>query len=112
MVRRGHRCGRQTARQAEARESQRATRARSAGEAIALRLGDVEFLTRRLVVSENAVQLGADHAVGLTKGRKVRSVPVPSFVLDEISPLCANKAPGDLVQRSLSTPTQTSLTTT
>jgi integrase len=67
------------------------------GEAIALRVRDVEFLKRRLVVSDNAVQLGVDHAVGQTKGRKVRSVPVPSFVLDEISPLCADKSPGDLV---------------
>lgn len=67
------------------------------GEAIALRVSDVEFLKRRLVVADNAVQLGVDHAVGQTKGRKVRSVPVPSFVLDEISPLCADKAPGDLV---------------
>lgn len=67
------------------------------GEAIALRVHDVEFLKRRLVVSENAVQLGVDHAVGQTKGRKVRSVPVPSFVLDEVSPLCAGKAPVDLV---------------
>lgn len=67
------------------------------GEAIALRVRDVEFLKRRLVVADNAVQLGVDHAVGQTKGRKVRSVPVPSFVLDEISPLCADKAPADLV---------------
>lgn len=67
------------------------------GEAIALRVADVEFLKRRLVVSENAVQLGVDHAVGQTKGRTVRSVPVPSFVLDEVSPLCADKSAGDLV---------------
>ncbi len=67
------------------------------GEAIALRVRDVEFLKRRLVVAENAVQLGVDHAVGQTKGRKVRSVPVPSFVLDELSPLCAGKAAEDLV---------------
>ena len=40
------------------------------GEAVALRVHDVEFLKRRLVVSENAVQLGAHHAVGTTKGRK------------------------------------------
>jgi hypothetical protein len=51
------------------------------GEAIALRVRDVEFLKRRLAVSENAVQLGVDHAVRQTKGRAVRSVPVPSFVL-------------------------------
>ena len=39
---------------------------------------DVEFLRRRISVSENAVQLGVNHAVGPTKGRKARSVPVPS----------------------------------
>lgn len=67
------------------------------GEAIALRVRDVEFLKRRLVVADNAVQLGVEHAVGQTKGRKIRSVPVPSFVLDELSPLCADKNPADLV---------------
>lgn len=67
------------------------------GEAIALRVRDVEFLKRRLVVSENAVQLGVDHAVGQTKGRKVRSVPVPTFVLDALSVQCTEKASGDLV---------------
>ena len=67
------------------------------GEAVALRVHDVEFLKRRLVVSQNAVQLGAHHAVGTTKGRKGRSVPVPAFVLDELSMQCDGKAPGDLV---------------
>jgi integrase len=67
------------------------------GEAIALRVRDVEFLRRRLSVSENAVQIGARHAVGPTKGRKARSVPVPTFVLDELSMQCTGKAPGDLV---------------
>lgn len=57
----------------------------------------VEFLRRRLNVHENAVQVGAHHAVGPTKGREARSVPVPGFVLDEISAQCAGKAPGDLV---------------
>jgi hypothetical protein len=58
---------------------------------------DVEFLRRRLSVSENAVQLGTYHAVGPTKGRKARSVPVPAFVLDELSVQCNGKAPSDLV---------------
>lgn len=40
------------------------------GEAIALRVRDVEFLRRRLVVAENAVQLGVDHAVGQTKAAR------------------------------------------
>jgi integrase len=56
-----------------------------------------KFLRRRLSVSENAVQLGTRHAVGPTKGRKARSVPVPAFVLDELSVQCKGKAPGDLV---------------
>lgn len=67
------------------------------GEAVALRVRDIEFLRRRLSVHTNAVQLGVDHAVGLTKGRTARSVPVPQFVLDELSVLCRGKEPGDLV---------------
>jgi integrase len=67
------------------------------GEAIGLRVRDVEFLRRRITVSENAVQIGAHHAVGPTKGRKARSVPVPVFVLDELSAQCKDKSPADLV---------------
>lgn len=67
------------------------------GEAIGLRVHDVEFLRRRLSVHENAVQLGVSHAVGPTKGRKARSVPVPAFVLDELSVQCAGKSPVELV---------------
>jgi integrase len=67
------------------------------GEAVALRVADIEFLRRRLAVSENAVQLGVSHAVGPTKGRKARSVPVPGFVLHELSQQCKGKAPADLV---------------
>src|SRR6476660_7387260 len=66
------------------------------GEAVALKARDVQFLRRRLSVS-NAVQLSVDHAVGPTKGRKARSVPVPAFVLDELSVQCRGKASGDLV---------------
>jgi integrase len=67
------------------------------GEVIALRVHDVEFLRRRLSVSENAVQLSVNHAVGPTKGRKARSVPVPAFVLDELSMQCRGKALDELV---------------
>jgi integrase len=67
------------------------------GEAIALRVRDIEFLKRRLSVSENAVQLGVDHAVGPTKGRKARSVPVPPFVLDRLSASCVGKSAESLV---------------
>jgi integrase len=67
------------------------------GEAVGLRVRDVEFLRRRLNVHENAVQVGTRHAVGPTNGRKARSVPVPAFVLDELSVQCNGKTPGDLV---------------
>jgi integrase len=67
------------------------------GEVVGLRVRDVEFLRRRLSVSQNAVQLGVRHTVGPTKGRKSRSVPVPEFVLNELSMQCAGKAPADLV---------------
>jgi integrase len=64
----------------------------------ALMLSAISALgVRRLSVSVNAVQLGVDHAVGPTKGRKARSVPVPEFVLNELSVQCADKAPGALV---------------
>lgn len=67
------------------------------GEAVALKVRDVQFLRRRISVSENAVQLGVDHAVGPTKGREARSVPVPQFVLNELSVRCAGKDADDLV---------------
>jgi integrase len=73
------------------------------GEAIALRVQDVEFLRRRLSVSENAVQLSVNHAVGPTKGRKARSVPVPAFVLNELSVHCQGKDPSGRRGHRLST---------
>lgn len=67
------------------------------GEVVALRVRDVEFLRRRLTVHDNAVQLGVEHVVGRTKSRKTRSVPVPQFVLDELSLNCQGKGLDDLV---------------
>lgn len=67
------------------------------GEAIGLRVRDVQFLRRRISVSSNAVQIGSRHVVGPTKGREDRSVPVPEFVLNELSAQCRSKAAGDLV---------------
>lgn len=55
------------------------------GEAVALRVRDVEFLRRRISVHANAVQLGVEHHVGTPKGKEARSVPVPGFVLDALA---------------------------
>ena len=67
------------------------------GEAVALRVRDIEFLRRRIRVCDNAVQLGVDHAVGTTKGKESRSVPVPNFVLDELSKQVEGRGADDLV---------------
>lgn len=67
------------------------------GEMVALRVKDIEFLRRRISVHDNAVQLGVDHAEGLTKSRRGRSVPAPQFILDLLSVQCRGKQPEDLV---------------
>ncbi|WP_348733715.1 tyrosine-type recombinase/integrase [uncultured Mycolicibacterium sp.] len=66
-------------------------------EAIALRVGDVEFLRRRLTISANAVEFDGSHYVGPTKGRRPRAVPVPCFVLNELSRTCEGKSRSELV---------------
>lgn len=67
------------------------------GEAIALRVGDVDFVRRRIMISANAVQLGSDHYLGPTKDRRSRSVPVPGFVLEDLAHVSANKREDDLI---------------
>lgn len=67
------------------------------GEAIALRVGDVDFLRRRVLVSINAVEIGGRHQVGPTKERRARSVPVPEFLLGDLSRLCVGKARDALI---------------
>lgn len=67
------------------------------GEAVALRVKHVQFLRRRLLVEDNAVQLGVDHAEGKPKGKVSREVPVPAFILERISPLCEDKDMDELV---------------
>ena len=67
------------------------------GEAVSLRVHDIEFLRRRIRVCDNAVQLGVDHAVGTTKGKESQSVPVPNFVLDELSKQVQGRGADDLV---------------
>lgn len=60
-------------------------------------MSDVEFLRRRLIDSVNAVELCGGHRVGPTKARKPRAVPVPCFVLDELSRRCDRKRSDELI---------------
>lgn len=60
----------------------------------------VRVLGWRVVVDRSAADpaAGVDGlAAGPTKGREARSVPVPGFVLDELSVACRGKGPSDLV---------------
>ncbi len=67
------------------------------GEAVALRVRHVDEVRRRLLVIDNAVQLGTDHAVGDPKDDEPREVPVPRFVMTEIKKQIHGRGPDDLV---------------
>lgn len=67
------------------------------GEAAALRVGDIEFLKRRIVLHENAVTVGGDVHVGTLKSGKSRTVVLPKFVVDELARTCEGKQHGDLI---------------
>lgn len=67
------------------------------GEAVALRVRHVDEVRRRLLVIDNAVQLGVDHAVGDPKDDEPREVPVPRFVMTEIKRQVHGRGPDDLV---------------
>lgn len=67
------------------------------GEAVALRVRHVDEVRRRLLVIDNAVQLGVDHAVGDPKDDEPREVPVPKFVLAELKKQMVGRGPNDLV---------------
>lgn len=67
------------------------------GEAAALRVGDIDFLKRKVVLHENAVTVGADVHLGTLKSGKERTVVLPQFVVDELAKTCKGKQHGDLI---------------
>ncbi|GAB5896083.1 site-specific integrase [Mycolicibacterium mageritense] len=67
------------------------------GEAVALRVRHIDEVRRRLLVIDNAVQLGADHAVGDPKDDEPREVPVPKFLMAELKKQIHGRGPDDLV---------------
>lgn len=67
------------------------------GEAVALRVRHCDEVRKRLLVIDNAVQLGVDHAVGDPKDDEPREVPVPKFVLAELRKQMLGRAPDDLI---------------
>ena len=67
------------------------------GEAVALRVADLDMLRRRVTVSENAVQVGAQIHVGTPKAHKQRSVPLPEFLLPYLARQCEGQDRDDLL---------------
>lgn len=67
------------------------------GEAAALRVGDIDFLKRRVTLHENAVTVGGDVHLGSLKSGKSRTVVLPRFVVEELSRTCRGKQHGDLI---------------
>jgi integrase len=70
------------------------------GEAVALRLSDVDFLRRRVRLHRNAVQVGREFAVGSLKSNKNRTVVLPSFVIDALAKTAEGKDRDDLLWAS------------
>lgn len=67
------------------------------GEAIGLRVKDLDMLRRRLNVTVNAVEVGDQIVVGTPKSHKRRSVPFPQSLAVPLARLCEDKSADDLV---------------
>jgi len=68
------------------------------GEAVGLRVKHLEMLRRRLLIEENAVQLGGSRIeVGTPKTHERRSVPFPQFLATPLAQACAGRGRDDLV---------------
>jgi integrase len=67
------------------------------GEAAALRVRDVDFLRRRVVLLENAVAVGGRTHVGTLKSGHDRLVALQAFVVDELAATYAGKEGDELI---------------
>jgi integrase len=67
------------------------------GEVTALKSANVNPMRRRITVAENALEVAGVIEVGTPKSHKIREVPIPPFLMDELAAACAGKGPDDLV---------------
>lgn len=67
------------------------------GEAIGLRVRNLDMLRRRINVESNAVEVGSVILEGTPKTHKVRSVPIIPSLLPLLAKACEGKEPDDLV---------------
>ncbi|OBF70490.1 integrase [Mycobacterium sp. 852002-51613_SCH5001154] len=61
------------------------------GEAIGLRVHDLDMLRKRASITENAVQSGTGMYLGTPKAHKRRTVPLPEFLLPYLALQCEGK---------------------
>jgi integrase len=67
------------------------------GEMAALRVRRVDFLRRRVLIAESVTPVRGVMTFGPTKGHERREVPIPRFLLEDLSLHVAGKASTDLV---------------
>lgn len=67
------------------------------GEAVGLRLGDLDTLRRRATVSQNVVQSGSKTFIGPPKTHKQRTVPLPEFLIPYLARCCEGRQRDDLL---------------
>ncbi|EID15303.1 integrase [Mycolicibacterium phlei RIVM601174] len=61
------------------------------GEAVGLRVHDLDLLRKRASITENAVQSGGRIHVGTPKAHKQRTVPLPEFLVPYLARQCEGK---------------------
>jgi integrase len=66
-------------------------------ELAALRVSSVDFLRRRLTVSEAMTEVGGHLVWGTPKSHEARSVPIPRILVDDLAAYVAGKSRDDLV---------------
>jgi integrase len=69
------------------------------GEMAALRVHRVDFLRRRVLVAESVTPVAGVMTFGPTKGHERREVPIPRFLVEEMSQHVAGSKPSVLVFR-------------
>jgi integrase len=67
------------------------------GEAVALRVKDVDLIKRRIRIEQNAVRVDGKIHVGTPKGHERRTIPYLKFLSAAIEAACHKKHPDDLV---------------
>jgi integrase len=67
------------------------------GEATALRICDIDLIRRRIDVRRAHADVGGHIVLGTPKSHQSRTVPVPRFLVAELSEQMAGKEPDDLV---------------